>query len=81
VITVRNGHPHGAAGALRELDTVPEMFAAIRGALHDPSAGDVTVSYDRHLGFPRSASIDRIKNAVDDEIGWTANHFRRLPTR
>ena len=25
--------------------------------------------------------IDRIKTAVDDEIGWSADHFRRLPKR
>ena len=79
VLTVRNGHPQGATDALGQLDTIPKMFAAIRSALHNPRSGEVTVSYDRHLGFPRRASIDRIKNAVDDEIGWIADHFHRLP--
>ena len=34
-------------------DTIPKMFAAIRSALHNPRSGEATVSYDRHLGFPR----------------------------
>jgi hypothetical protein len=81
VITVRKGRPQGANSALEQLDTIPKMFAAIRSALHDPRAGEVTVSYNRHFGFPRRASIDRIKNAADDEIGWTADHFHRLHKR
>ena len=80
-VTVRDGRPTGASGFQRRLDTVPEMFAAIRRALDNSNAGAVTVRYDRRRGFPRSASIDRIENAIDDEYGWTADRFRRLPRR
>jgi hypothetical protein len=38
----------------------------------------LSVRFDARRGFPRSASIDSIKNAVDDEIGWTVDRFRVL---
>ena len=77
-ITVRRGHPHGSVGFLKLFDTVPEMFKEIRDALNDPNAGDVVVRYDGRRGFPRSAHIDPIKTAIDDEHGWTADRFRVL---
>jgi hypothetical protein len=80
-VTVRDGRPHGATGYAKQLDTVPEMFRAIRTALDDPHAGDVSARYDSKRGFPRRASIDRIKNAIDDEIGWTADRFHTLRSR
>jgi uncharacterized protein DUF6174 len=78
IVTVRDGRPRGAGGFQKRLDTVPELFSAIRRALDDSRAGEVAVRYDRRRGFPRTASIDRIRNAIDDEIGWTADHFRVL---
>lgn len=78
-VTVRNGKPVGAKGAAAGLATVPAMFKEIASALADPKSGDVTVRYDTHRGFPRSASVDRIKRAADDEIGWTMDRFRPLP--
>jgi hypothetical protein len=77
-IRVRNGRPEGAAGAEKLVDTVPEMFHQIARALGDPKAGDVTARYDPVLGYPREASIDSIKNAVDDEISWSANRLKPL---
>ena len=77
-VVVRHGRPHGAGDSQKQLDTVPEMFAQIRRALDDPKAGEVAVRYDRHRGFPRNVSIDRIKNAIDDEIAWTVDHFTAL---
>jgi hypothetical protein len=77
-VTVRKGRPHGATGFQKQLDTVPKMFGHIERALGDPKAGDVSIRYDARRGFPRSASIDAIKNAVDDEIGWTVDRFRVL---
>jgi hypothetical protein len=38
----------------------------------------VTARYDRRRGFPRVASIDQIKLAVDDELGFTVDRFRVL---
>jgi hypothetical protein len=77
-ITVRNGRPRGAPRFVRALDTIPKLFSEIRRALDDPKAGNVTARYDTRRGYPRSASIDRIKNAVDDEFGWTLDRFRVL---
>jgi hypothetical protein len=77
-VTVRDGRPAGATGFQKRLDTMPELFDAIRGALDDPKAGAVTVRYDGRRGFPRTASIDRIKYAIDDELGWTVDRFRPL---
>src|SRR4051794_35609740 len=65
-IRVRNGKPKGAtSGAEESVDTVPEMFRQIAEALRDPRAGDVTVSYDPVLGYPRKASLDRILAVAD----------------
>jgi hypothetical protein len=61
--------------------TIPETFAAIRHVLLDPQAGAVSVRYDAHRGFPRTVSLDPIKHAVDDEIGWTVDRFQPLPAR
>jgi hypothetical protein len=79
VIRVRAGRPHGGKGADTVVDTVPEMFRQIRDALDSDRSGDVTVRYDPELGYPRSASIDRIEMAIDDEISWTARGLRPLP--
>ncbi|HEX8159024.1 MAG TPA: DUF6174 domain-containing protein [Solirubrobacteraceae bacterium] len=81
IVTVRNGRPHGAAVSSRQLDTFPEMFARIGETLTKPGSGRVTVRYDAHRGFPRSASLDPIKLAVDDEYHWTVDRFRVLRTR
>ena len=78
IITVRQGRPRGATGFQTRFDTIPELFGQLRRALDDPQAGEVKVRYDAGRGFPRTASIDRIKNAIDDEIGWTVDRFRPL---
>ena len=77
-ITVRDGRAHGGAGFQKHFDTVPEMFKEIRKALDDPDAGATVVRYDARRGFPRSARIDPIRMAIDDERGWTADRFRVL---
>lgn len=77
-IRVRDGKPNGATGAATLVDTVPEMFRRIARALDDPKAGDVSATYDPVLGYPRTASIDEIKNAIDDELSWTADRLRPL---
>jgi len=80
-VTVRDGRPHGAADFQKRFDTVPEMFTRLRHALYDPKAGKVAARYDARRGFPRTASIDQIKNAIDDEIGWTVDRFKVLRPR
>lgn len=80
-VTVRNGRARGASGFGARVGTFQRMFARIQRALDDPAAGAVVVRYDRRRGFPRSASIDQVKLAIDDEIGWTVDRFRPLPRR
>jgi hypothetical protein len=79
-VTVRRGRPVGAT-PFTGVRTIPEMFATIRRVLLDPHAGAVFLRYDARRGFPRTVSLDPIKNAVDDEIGWTMDRFQPLPAR
>jgi hypothetical protein len=37
------------------------------------------VSYDPAYGFPQTANIDVIKEAVDDELSLTVSSFETLP--
>jgi hypothetical protein len=78
-VTVRDGRARGASGFATRLRTVPLMFTRIQSALNDPAAGDVAVAYDRRRGFPRRATIDQTKRALDDEVSWTVDRFKRLP--
>ena len=77
-VTVRHGRPT-VPPPFTGLGTFPEMFALIRGVVIDPESGGASVRYDTHRGFPRSAALDPIRNAIDDEIGWTVDRFRVLP--
>jgi len=81
IVTVRKGRPHGAPDSHREIDTFREMFARIMTTLTNPNSGGAKVRYDRTRGFPRSASLDPIKGAVDDELSWTVDRFRVLRKR
>ena len=42
-------------------------------------ADEVKVTYDETYGFPTQISIDRIKEAIDDELGLTISNFEKLP--
>ena len=42
-------------------------------------ADKVAIQYDPTYGFPINASIDFIKNAVDDEISINVSDFEKLP--
>jgi hypothetical protein len=41
-------------------------------------ADEVVVSYDAKYGFPNDVKIDRIKEAVDDELYFTISEFEPL---
>jgi hypothetical protein len=75
-VTVRGGKSHVSKYVIKQLRTIPAMFRLIRQTLADPNAGAVTVSYDKHRGFPRSVRLDPIRNAIDDEVSWTIDRFR-----
>lgn len=58
--------------------TIDRIFSELKAALGG-EADEVTVSYDATYGFPTQISIDYIKQAVDDEMGFTISDFEKLP--
>jgi hypothetical protein len=54
-----------------ELRTVESLFTEAERLIRS-DAEEVTVVFDRTLGFPTRISVDRWRNAVDDEWAWTA---------
>ncbi|HVQ18182.1 MAG TPA: DUF6174 domain-containing protein [Actinomycetes bacterium] len=54
--------------------TIDGLFVELGQALED--ADDVTVKYDKTTGVPSSIAIDWIKNAVDDEISYSADNVK-----
>jgi hypothetical protein len=54
---------------------IPGLFAIVRAEIERPAAA-VSVEYDPARGFPRLISVDQIKNAIDDEYGYTITDFR-----
>ena len=56
--------------------TVDDLFATVDEAMRD--AADVEVEYDATYGFPANIRIDRIANAVDDEVYYEARDFQPL---
>jgi hypothetical protein len=77
-VTVRDARPVGTTESRRRFGTVPKLFEVIRRAIDDPAAGAVVVRYDSQRGFPRTASIDPVARAIDDEFGWTVDRFRAV---
>ena len=47
---------------------VRAMFEIVRDAIKQ--ADEVTVTYHTDLGYPTKVSIDWIRDAVDDEVGY-----------
>jgi len=58
--------------------TMERLFSELEADLAG-SADEVTVSYDPAYGFPQTANIDVIKEAVDDELSLTVSGFEALP--
>jgi hypothetical protein len=64
------------APASREL-TIEDLFDVIEGELDDePDA--IEIRYDAELGYPESVDVDPLQNAMDDEHGFTVEHFEIL---
>ena len=45
---------------------------------HPSAADEVTVKYDATYGFPTEATIDVVKEAIDDELYLTISNFEEL---
>ncbi len=57
---------------------IPGLFATIKDAYTQADA--ITVTFDPQYGFPSDATIDYIKNAVDDELSLRVSDFAIPPT-
>ena len=57
--------------------TMDRLFSELKADL-DGEADEVTVTYNATYGFPEQISIDRIKEAIDDELGLTVSNFEVL---
>lgn len=82
-MTTVDGTPVSAGDPMYEffvgLGTMDRLFAELESAAASPEAGEITVKYDAALGFPAEASIDYIKDAIDDELYITVSGFEQLP--
>lgn len=58
--------------------TIDKLLSDVARAQSGGATGDVRVSYDPKYGVPIKASIDWIKNAIDDEMAWTITGFMPL---
>ena len=57
--------------------TIDKLLADVKRAEKE-ATGEVKVDYDKN-GVPIEASIDWIKNAIDDEMTWRIENFKILP--
>lgn len=62
----------------KKYETIDLIFAELEAGLNG-AADEVTVKYDPTYGFPAEASIDAVKEAVDDELYLTVSNFEVLP--
>ncbi len=60
----------------QEYNTIEKVFNFVEQASNE--ADEVTVNYDPTHGFPTEISVDRIKEAVDDEIYLSLSNFQPL---
>jgi hypothetical protein len=60
--------PAGWAG------TIDDLFLELRREI-DRGADKVEMGFDRTFHFPAQVTIDRIKNAIDDEMAVTLSNF------
>jgi Family of unknown function (DUF6174) len=63
---------------LDELPTIDSLLAEAARAERE-ATGRVEISYDATTGAPTRASIDWIKEAIDDESGWVIADYAVLP--
>ena len=58
-------------------DTIDEIFIAIQSVLDTPH-GVAKVTYNALLGYPLTAVLDPLPDAVDDELALGVTGFQRL---
>lgn len=50
--------------------TIDDIFEEIKEHNNNPSAGEVEAAFHPDHGYPTSAYIDRLKDAIDDEVSY-----------
>lgn len=77
-ITTKNGTIVDSSSAFYEMylpySTIDRIFLNLEADLAG-KADEVAVTYDPAYGYPTSISIDRIKEAVDDEVSYFVTDF------
>ena len=63
--------PNGRDLAPR-MRTVEGLFLEAWAIVSVP-ADEVSITFDERFGYPKELVADRIKSAIDDEIGWRAS--------
>lgn len=58
--------------------TISELFDVIKNA-RNQKADRIMAEFNQEIGYPLSISIDYLKNAVDDEVGYTISNYKKLP--
>jgi hypothetical protein len=62
----------------KQYDTIDKLFDVVQKSVDDKVAS-LIVEYDATYGYPRSITIDRIKDAIDDEIAFFVEAFIPAP--
>jgi hypothetical protein len=62
----------------KKYETIDLLFAELEAGLNG-AADEVTVKYDPTYGFPTEATVDVVKEAIDDELYLTISNFEQLP--
>jgi hypothetical protein len=62
----------------KQYDTIDKLFDVIQKSIDDKVAS-LIVEYDGTYGYPKSITIDRIKDAIDDEIAFFIEVFIPAP--
>ncbi len=80
-MTYADGTPVGAEdpqfGFYSQFATIDGIFSELKADLGG-AADEVTVTYDSTYGFPADVNIDRIKQAIDDELALKISNFEAL---
>lgn len=58
-------------------DSIEAIFSTVDAALNG-EADKIEVEYNSEYGFPQSANIDYIEEAIDDELTFTVSDFEVL---
>ena len=75
---------HQPQGSARKKSAVGSLGLPGVSNLGDPNnanrrGASINVSFDQQYGFPTSAFIDYVKNAIDDELSIRTSGFDLIP--